>query len=226
MFQAEPEQPGVCDPRTTEVSMSIADKMILWAVTADGPEPESPIPSDDFDWFDGIEEAADLILEPSEPIFPSQVILGSAAYQWMLENLQRVASLRWTEGCQVSPMDTIHHQIIQSLPTARIRKNQGPAIHHAEFLANTRQIMRRYEKEETRRFLENPEDDVSEIIILVSSSRSCIQAATLGEYVNQVWGSRASGILDLMRGARQGKLEMTKSHGKSKSQIGSSSPVF
>ncbi|KAK0620545.1 hypothetical protein B0T14DRAFT_233851 [Immersiella caudata] len=179
--------------------MSLADKMNMWANDAEGQSQEPMIHGPDEEWLEGVED--DIEDDPpshSDLALYSRAILDSGAYKLLLEDLQR-ESLLHSDASRVRTMDTVRHQIMSGFSLTRISKNQDPCIHEVEFVVPLGGIKRRLWKEATRRAA-NPEFyDPATAIVLVSSSNNYSQAVTLGEYIDQTWGSGGSRLLDLVK---------------------------
>jgi hypothetical protein len=168
--------------------MSLEDKMGLWN-RDDGQR--STIGDDgDNEHFEGVEdfEDEDDTFE-QESTGPSEYILHSEAYQWLLLTLTRESSLTTCLGDQRT---TIYQKVLRRLPSGTISKHRAPQLHEIQ-LSIALPSMGSFGD------AVRSSGPLADFVVLVSPATGASQAVSVGQYVRQIWDSDASELLATMQ---------------------------
>lgn len=172
-------------------TMSLMDKMSLW----DEKMAEADRDDSSVELFEGITED-DPIMEANNIMSHKyrQLTLDSPAYDWLLQSLQRHATLdSYNHTCNAQVV--IHRTVLEHLRSDRLNRHTPPIIHQAIFdLAWSPNISSADGDIETQ---------VAESLgkqVLVSAG-DMIQAVTVAQYFSQTWSmddSKLTGLLRMM----------------------------
>jgi hypothetical protein len=204
LFQVQSQDEDVLC-RDSQGGMSVTEKMDLWASK---PLDLETTPADS-ERFEGVSDDPDY----------GRKILQSKAYEWFIQRLLKESSFYWGHGPPMKIVREIRHNILSSLPAARISRRRDPDIHRVEFIIPPSQLGRRL-LWESRKWAATAWDwkDLSTITVLVGSPDDCLLATSVGEYIDQTWGDNRELLREF-----QAALERVPNSGRRHSRYGAPS---
>lgn len=109
--------------------MSLLDKVTMWQQKAT--EDNSVIENDDL--YQGVKDDVEEIIDEVNLQLYRNTIFNSAAYEWLLANLERESYLQWNATQPLVMTGSIRSRILDMLPTGTISKRRPPTVYEVKF---------------------------------------------------------------------------------------------
>jgi hypothetical protein len=168
--------------------MSIDEKINLWRISDD----TSCREIDSNDLIGGVEDNIDAGFSDE-----SRAIISSSAYAWFLESIVKASSFHWDESEPRLMFESIRGQILGKFPTGKISRNERPSTYQVSFKLPWDSIkMALIEKNATLKF--SLGDYLLNFLVFTASSRSQVQASTIGQYLSQTWAVGGHDLLEAL----------------------------
>lgn len=176
--------------------MSLLDKMSMWDSKAG--ENHSSVPKEDL--FEGVEDDEGENVGHIDLSAYSKVVLKSTAYEWLIFNLRKESSLRWSSHSEMrdsTAIDIIRRKILEKLPSGKISKARPPRTHNVAFRLQWCPPYKRLYNGRAKRETTNGKAILESIAVTCCSNEA--QATSVQQYMSQTWPSNWKKFLELLR---------------------------
>lgn len=177
--------------------MTLVDKMSLWGKKSGYEPPELDLA----DLFTGVKDDTGTISHHLELSTYSKTIISSTAYKWFVDSLLKESELHWDDHLLRTMVTDIRKIILDKLPKSFISRQHAPTSRTlAQFRLSLSSLQVQAERHNVKSHI-GSSLRIADVVVLTGSSPNQVQAATVREYLNQVWARGGNETIYAIEGA-------------------------